>query len=272
MKKTFYLGIDIGGTEIRGILLDSSKNQRFLVFNIVTPRNKKSFLSALNEEINGLTQKKKIIGIGVGLPGIVDVKRGILAKAPNLPFLNGWQAKKFFSKFKTSPVTHPDGRYGARVKIDNDSRCFLRGEAFLGAGKNYKNIVALTIGTGIGGGLMINDKIYYGSHNSAGEFGHMIIGDKKSFERLGAKKAFLKMGDTSKIIGLGIADLINALDPQIVILGGGGIFTGGIQMETVRRTARKYIMSPLAKKASIIKGKLGENAQAIGAALLFKAR
>ena len=260
MKKNFYLGIDVGGTEIRGILLDSLKNQRFLVFDIPTPRNKKSFLDVLDREIGKLTQKKKIIGIGVGLPGSIDAKRGILVKAPNLPFLNGWQAKNFLSKFET------------KVKIDNDSRCFLRSEAFLSAGKGYKNIIAITIGTGIGGGLMINGKIYYGSHNAAGEFGHMILGDKKSLERLGAKKAFLKTGDTSKIIGLGVADLINALDPQIVILGGGGIMKGGVKISTVKKIAQKYIMSPLARKTPIIKGKLGEYSQAIGAAILFKTK
>jgi predicted NBD/HSP70 family sugar kinase len=258
MKKSFYLGIDVGGTEIRGILLDRFKNRWFLVFDTPTPKNKKLFLKTLNKEIGKLTPKKKIIGIGTGLPGSIDVKRGLLVKAPNLPFLNGWPAKKFLSKFKT------------KIKIDNDSRCFLRAEAVLGVGKKYKNIVALTIGTGIGGGLMINGKIYYGAHNAAGEFGHMILADKKSLEQLGAKKAFLKTGDTGKIIGLGVADLINVLDPAIVILGGGGIVKAGVKIETVRKIARKYVMSPLAKKTPIVKGKLGEYSQAIGAALLMK--
>jgi len=267
-EKKFYLGIDVGGTKIKAILLDRFKNQWFLAFNIPTPKNKKSFLSVLNKELNNLKRNKKIIGIGVGLPGSIELKRGLLLKAPNLAFLNSWQAKKFFSKFNT------------RIKIDNDSRCFLRAESILGAGKNYKNIVALTIGTGIGGGLMINSKIYYGRHNGAGEFGHMIIQIQNSklkvksyeWENLGAKEAFLKYGDRSRIIGLGVANLINALDPEIIILGGGGIMQGGVKIETVKKNAKKYIMSPLAKKTPIVKGKLGEYSQAIGAALLMKTK
>jgi len=204
MGNKFYLGIDVGGTKIRGVFLSAAKNDYVFAFESRTPRTKKKFLKILTKQIQKIIQEKKIAGIGVGLPGIVDMKRGILVKAPNLKFLNGWQAKKFFSKFRI------------KTKFDNDSRCFLRAEALIGAGKKYKEIVALTIGTGVGGAVIINNKIIYGSHNSAGEFGHMILNDGKSFEELGAKKAFLKTGNTSKIIGLGSANLINALDPQIV--------------------------------------------------------
>lgn len=251
-----YLGIDVGGSKIRGIILDKSKGRWFSVFNIKTPRNKKLFLGALEREIEKIRQKKKIAGIGIGLPGIIDIRRGILIKSPNLPFLNGWQAEKFFSKFKI------------KVKIDNDSRCFLRGEALMGAGQKYKNIAAIAIGTGIGGGLMIDGKIFYGKNNSAGEIGKIIIDSKKTFEQLGAKGAFLRYGDRSKIIGIGVANLINIFDPDIVILGGGGVIDGGVKIDILRKTAQKYIMSPLAKKTLITKGKLGEHAQALGACLI----
>ncbi len=158
-----YLGIDIGGSKIKGVLFDSRKNQWFPVFNVKTPKNKKSFLIVLDREIDKIIQKKKIAGIGIGLPGIVDLKRGILIKAPNLPFLNNWQAGKFFSKFKV------------KTKFDNDSRCFIIGEFMLGAGRNYKNIVGIGVGTGIGGGIVINNKIYYGKNYNAGEFGDLDL-------------------------------------------------------------------------------------------------
>lgn len=251
------MGIDIGGTKIRGVLLDIFKKKWFFSFNIATPRNKESFLKVLEQEIDKLLQKKKIIGIGVGLPGIVERKHGILMRAPNLPFLNNWQARKFFSKFSKN------------LKFDNDSRCFVIAESVLGVGRKYKNIIGITIGTGIGGGIIMDGKVYYGAGNGAGEFGKMIIGDGKTFEQVGGKKAFLKYGDRSKIIGVGVANLINVLDPQIVILGGGGIASGGVRIKTVQKIAKKYIMSPLAKKTPIRKGKLKDNSQAIGAALLF---
>jgi len=258
MKNKFYLGIDIGGTKIRGILLNKSRNQRLFAFQVKTPKNRKSFLEILEKEVRKILQKRKIIGIGIGLPGIVDVRRGLFIKAPNLPFLNGWQAKKFFKRFRV------------KTKFDNDSRCFLRAEAFLGAGKKYKDVICLTVGTGIGGGIMINRKIYYGEKFGAGEFGHMIINNKGTLEKLGGKEAFLKKKDYHQVIGAGIADLINAFDPEIVILGGGPVMNGSVKIKKLKKIANRSVMSPLAKKTPIVKGKLGEYSQAIGAALLFK--
>lgn len=258
IMQKIYLGIDVGGSKIRGILLDSSKKKWSFAFNAIMSKNRGKFLKILEREIAKIIKKKRIAGIGIGLPGIVDIKNGILIKAPHLPFLKNWQAKKFLLTFNKN------------LKFDNDSRCFVIGEAMRGAGKRHKNIIGITIGTGIGGGIVINNKIYYGENYGAGEFGKMVIGNKKTFEQLGAKKAFLKTGDTSKIIGIGVANLINILDPEIVILGGGGIYSGKVKLGTIRKTAKKYIMSPLGKKIPIIKGKLGENSQAIGAALLFK--
>lgn len=256
MAKGYYLGIDIGGSKISGVLLGGSKI--FPAFNIKTPKNKESFFLSLAREINKAKSAQRIIGIGAGLPGIVDGQKGVLVNSPNIKFLNGWQAKKFFSIFHKS------------VRIDNDSRCFLRAEAALGAGRGHKNIAAITVGTGIGGGIMIGGKIYPGKNYGAGEFGHMVIDGRKSFEQMAAKRAFLRMGDRSAVVGIGAANLINALDPDIVILGGGGVSSGGVRIGTVKKTAKKYIMSPLSKNTPIAKGRLGDKAQAIGAALLFK--
>ncbi len=254
----FYLGIDVGGSKIRGVLLSISKNNYVFAFESRTPKTKKEFLRILTRQTKEIIQHKKIAGIGVGLPGIVDMKRGILIKAPNLPFLNGWRAKDFFSRFKI------------KAKFDNDSRCFLRAEASIGAGKKYKNIVVLTVGTGIGGGIMINRKIDYGKHFGAGEFGPMVLNSKGSLEKLGGKKAFLKKQNYHRALGTGLSDLINALDPGVVILGGKPIINGSIKIEKVKKIALKYILSPLAKKTPVVKGELKDDAQAIGAALLFQ--
>jgi len=256
MKEEIILGIDIGGTKIRGIAFNA-KNKNVADFEIKTPKKKKDFLVALRKEIIGISSHHKIIGIGVGLPGIVDIKKGKLIKAQNLPDLNGWQAVSFFAKFCKN------------IKIDNDSRCFLLAEAKLGVGKKYKDIVGISIGTGIGGSIMIDGKNHYGANFNAGEVGCMIIDGGKTLEFLGAKNAFLKYGDRSKIIGIGVANLINILNPQAVILGGGGIASGGVDIDIVKEIAKKYIMSPLAKKTTIVKAQLGKDAQAIGASLLL---
>jgi len=97
----------------------------------------------------------------------------------------------------------------------------------------------------------------------------MIIDGKRTFQQLGAKGAFLKLGNRSKVIGVGIANIVNILDPDIVILGGGGGLSKNVNLQIVRVVANRYIRRPLRGKTPVVKGKLGESAQAIGAALLF---
>ena len=251
-----YIGLDIGGTKIKGVLLADSKKV-LAKFIVPTPKNKVVFLKTLEKEITGLTGSKKIGGIGVGLAVPVG-KHGFLEKTSKFPFMGKWNAEQFFKKFNK------------KVKIDNDARCFLRAETIIGAAKNKKNVVAMAVGTGIGSGIMINGKIYSGNSNSAGEIGHTVIDNNKTFEKLAAKSAFLKYGDRSKIIGVGVANMINILNPDVVVLGGGGILSGKINFKIVRTVAAKYIVPPLAKKTPIIKTKLGELSPAVGAALLFE--
>jgi len=254
----YFVGLDIGGTKIRGIIFDAKNRQVKKEITTKTPKNKKHFINQLEKVVLELKKTKKIKGIGLGLPGIVNYTTGVLVKAPNLPFLNGWNAKKAFRKFRVP------------VRVDNDSRCFLLGEYLAGAAKGRKNIIGVTFGTGIGGGIIVDGKIYRGANNGAGEFGHMVMESGKSFEELGAKKAFLKYGDRSEVIGIGVANLINSFNPDIIVLGGGGIVSGKVKLNKIRKTAKKFVKSPPAVNTPIVKGKLGDLAQAIGAALLFK--
>ena len=236
-------------------MIDSVSKKILSKFIVLTPKSKTVFLKTLDTEIVKLVGRNKISGIGIGLASVVG-KHGFLRKTSKFPFMGKWNAKKFFAKFHY------------KVKIDNDCRCFLLAEATLGAAKNKKNVLAMTIGTGIGSGIMIDGEIYSGSGNSAGEVGHIIIDGNKTFEELAAKKSFQKYGDRSKVIGIGVANLINVLNPDIVILGGGGILTGKVYLKTVRSVAKKYIASLLAQKTPIIKSRLGELGPALGAAIM----
>lgn len=266
----YYLGVDIGGSKIKAVLLNGLNRQKPKLFIIDTPRGRKRFLQKLEALILKICAGKRLTGIGVGVSGMVDRESGILVKAANLPFLNGWNVEKFFLRFAKN------------VRIDNDSRCFLRGEAAWGVALGLKNVVGVALGTGVGGGIIIDGKMYYGKNYGAGEVGHQILQVKslkpvlsgvegfkvKSFENLAGRRAF-KKGDQSYIVGIGVANLINILDPDMVVLGGGGISSGKVKLDTVRSFAKQYIMSPRAKSTLIVKGKLGDAAQAVGAALLF---
>jgi glucokinase len=254
MKK--YLGVDIGGSKIKKIEM-SDGNIISGSFEIIdTPKNMDKFLSSLANFIIASVSSSVFSGIGLCLPGMLDIKNKILSKAPNLPFLNGWNFGEFLDQF------------GLPFKVENDSKCFLLAEFKLGIVKNYKNIVGLNIGTGIGGGLIIDGKIYPGAHNNAQEFGHMIIDNFKTLEELGSAKTILNKDDRAKIIGAGVSNLINAFDPEAVVLGGGGVVDGYVDVEEISKWARKFIISPLCLETPILKTKLGFPASAIGAALL----
>lgn len=261
-----YLGIDVGGTEIKWVTMNPVQLKLPTGRKKATPRDRQSFLVALSDLVNatlgrsaGLAKREEAVsGIGVGLPCIIDPRKKIIAKCNNMPFLDSWNVGAFFYQF------------GLPFAIENDSRCFVRAEAAIGAARGYQTIVGLTIGTGIGGGIIIEGKMYAGAGYAAGEFGGMVMAGSHSLESLGAKAAFEKFGDRSEIIGGGVANIINAFDPEIVVLGGGGVTSGGVRLSVVRRIASDFVVAPHGKKTPIVKGVLGEYAQAMGAALLLE--
>lgn len=263
-RKGFIVGIDIGGSKINAILFQNSGILR--QFKILTPKkNIKKFLDQLEKLINktmsGLDERE-ILGIGCGIAGALDLGRGTILNSPNIKILNGFNIKNWLSK-----------KFDCKVKIDNDARCFLRGEYLFGAGKGFKNIVGMTLGTGIGGGIIIDGKTFYGANDSAGELGHMILNVKRQNSSLKtydleeltvkqARKNKFSKGATKefeKNLGIGVANIINILDPEIIIIGGGAA-----------EAAKKFIISPKSRKnVKILRGELGEDAGAIGAAALF---
>jgi len=297
----FLIGIDIGGSKINAILTREGK-----IFHRVksqTPKNRKEFLKKLDSAVDHLisaTGKKNILGIGCGVAGTLDVDKGIILKSPNISFLNGFDIKKWLER-----------KFSCEVKIDNDARSFTRAEYLFGAGRGYKNIVGMTLGTGIGGGIIINGKMIYGINGSTGEVGHMILNSKfpacaeasagrqipnskpedfeslagiKGLRRLGftnslktyqlaksgdkkAKKAFEELG---RHLGVGLANLINILDPEIIVIGGGLSGAYKFFLPIAKKTMAKFIFSPKSRNnVKIFIGKLDENAGAIGAAALF---
>jgi predicted NBD/HSP70 family sugar kinase len=231
------LGIDIGGSKILAVLWDGKRVVEKYLSEEVTV-----------ETLEEIIFPSKASQVGLGIPGILDSRKRKILKCPNLESFSGLDVDRISKK---------------EMRLDNDANCFLRAEARLGAGKGYKNILAVTMGTGIGGGLMIEGKIYYGAKGSAGEIGHMIIEKNKTWERLYQenKGNFQKQ---KKIHAIALANLINVFNPEVIILGG----AGAIKPE--RELIVPYLVSPLTKETPIVLGELGPEAGAIGAALLFE--
>lgn len=263
------IGLDIGGTKIRAVLAGGDKILEKV--QIKTPlKNRAEFLKGLEATIGALISKlpseEKISGIGAGIAGALDLNKGIILNAPNIKILNGFNIKGWLQK-----------KFGCKVEIDNDARCFLRGEYLFGAGKGYENLVGITFGTGVGGGIMINGKMIYGANGSAGELGHMIIEGKKDWETLTVKQfrksKFSKASveEFKKNSGIGLSNIVNVLDPEAIIIGGSAAKDVGKFLPQIKTIAGKFIISSKSRKnVKILTGRLGEYAGAIGAAAIFK--
>ena len=242
------IGVDIGGTEIKaGCISNGSIIEKITV---KTPKTRKEIVEKILFVID-LLNNYKVELIGIGCPGPADYSKGVVGRTPNLPQLKGVNLKKKVrDKFKK------------KVLMQNDASCFVLGESIR---LKKKNVVGLTIGTGVGGGVVINGELYVGAGN-AGELGHCTIkydGPKggwnkgtleayisskaikrdyrKMPEELKSKKDWMEIGEK---LGIGIADIINAFDPDVVVLGGGiakafNLFKAGMNKEIRQRAARK---------------------------------
>jgi glucokinase len=250
------IGLDIGGTKITGILFDGKKVLKELT--IVTPKTAADFSYSLKHLAAFLSAGRKISSVGVGMAGLVDNKKGIVKYSPNIGFVKNLNLAKIFLPLGIK-----------NVRIDNDANCFARAEMLLGQGKKFNNFLALTLGTGIGGGIVINRRLYRGQGNFGAELGHAVTGGvflEKTFRQARDKKNFKQSG---KIVGSALASFINIFAPEAVIIGGGfGRNASRKYLPAAKLEIRKHLFNKKAK-TKILVSKL-KNAGAIGAALLVK--
>ncbi len=248
------IGLDIGGTKINGIVWDGKKIVRELT--VETPKKSTAFTAAVHTLVAFLSNGKVIDGLGVGMAGIVDSK-GMLVYNPNMPGLKDFKAEKYFRSLGIK-----------KVRIENDANCFALAEARLGKGKKYKNFVGLTLGTGIGGGIIHNSQLYRGSHGSAGEAGHLMADFKYDsehyYQQARDKKNFSKVGE---VVGLLFANITNVLDAEAIILGGTVALRHSTQfLPKAMQIAKKHIVNKHAFPDIIISDL--KNSGSLGAALL----
>jgi glucokinase len=164
----YAIGVDIGGTKIRSALInDSGKVIKKYKTYITSDRSRDAILSKIIHSIK-LHMNSDVIGIGIGVPAFVNMKHDKIYTT-NISVLQGFNLKKLIkSKFKIP------------VFIDNDANCFTLAESKFGVAKNYKTILGLTLGTGVGGGIIINGDLFHGKDGFAGELGHICI-DKNGY-------------------------------------------------------------------------------------------
>ena len=315
MKK-YRIGVDIGGTNIKIALVDFEG--KIVYSNTIPTRAELGYEAGVNnikQAIKDLQQEtgannSSIEAIGFGLPGQIDYKEGVVKNLPNIP---GW------INIPLSKMIEEE--FNIPTKLDNDVRCAALGELNFGAGKGCDNLICITVGTGIGSGIILNGKLVRGANNAAGEIGHIKMtmnggplcgcGDYGCFEAYasgpsivtmakeyisGGKSAKYKemasdgiitpyivaqaaiQGDAvsiqifkqmGKIIGTGLASVVNLLNPEKIIIGGGVADAGDILLEPIRKTILDRAMPIQGSNVKVVPAQLANTAGVIGASLLI---
>ena len=318
-KENYVVGIDLGGTKILAGLFDASlecigtakvstKAQRGM--ETVITRIERCMRDAVDEADLSL---KQVAGVGIGAPGAVDFETGTVIFAPNL---DGWKEVPLKKELEK--------QLGVPVFVENDGNIAVLGVHVAELKSRPRHVIGIFVGTGIGGGLIINGELYSGFNHTAGEIGHMVIdvngpkcgcGSRGCFEAVASRTAIfqrikegikegektlltdmlgdsledLRSGDLRKAIrrgdkfvakvieqaaeyiGIGVANLINILGPEVVVLGGGVMEALADEMTaTILKTAKDHAMPGTMKNVEIITSKLGDNAGITGAAVLAR--
>ena len=217
------IAIDLGGTFLRTALVKGSK---ILKYNKKpTPKNKKKLLDLLVSSISEL-MSKDVKGIGIACPG--PLGNGIVKNPPNL-ILQNFNLQRFIQN-----------KFHKKTKIENDANCVALAESKYGCKK--KNFLVMTLGTGIGGGIIINNQLYTGANGYASEFGHMI-NKGKFLEKIW--QTHMGMNYVTQEIG----SLVNIFDPEEIIITGGVKDKNKI-LKQIKQQIKKYIYIPNSPKIS----------------------
>ncbi len=310
MDSLACVGIDVGGTYIKGgVVRDDG--------TVLAEKNKKTNGNqgpdAVLESIVRLVQEliseseAPVQGVGVGVPGQIDVARGMVREAPNLPALRNIPVQQALGK-----------RLDLPVRLDNDANVAALGEHAWGAGQGARDMLMVTLGTGVGGGLILRNELYHGAVGAAGEFGHTVIdhdGPLCGCGRRGCVEAFvgaaaiirtvreqIAAGDISilsninpdeltpkdvhqaalqhdavaraalekagRYLGVGLGSVANLLNPERIVVGGGVAGAGDYILTPARKSLSEIAMKASAEAISIVPAALGNRAGWMGAARL----
>jgi glucokinase len=317
-KSDYFVGVDLGGTKILAGVFDAALNCiGRMKLSTKSERGADEVLGRVARCVRDAVDEcdldlKQIRAIGVGAPGTIDAEAGRVIFAPNLQ----WEdvpLKKTLEK-----------QLGVPVFIENDANAAVLGIYETELGAKPRHVVGIFLGTGVGGGLIIDGKLYSGFGGVAGEVGHMVLqvggpkcgcGSRGCFEALSSRTAIfrklteavadgkktllteslgpalkdLRSGDLRKAIrkgdklvediveeaaeytGVAVANLINLLNPQVVVLGGGVIDALGDEvMAIIVETARDYALDAAIKGVEIVASKKGDDAGITGGAVLAR--
>ena len=307
---SLFIGLDLGGTNLK-YALGTSKAEIIVKYSkpSLADQSQKKIFENMFSAVDQLLQEakkrnEKVNAIGVGSPGCVDFNNGkLLGPTPN------------FKDWANVPIkTNFEEKFNLPTWVDNDANLLALAESRKGAGRNYSTILCVTLGTGIGGGIIINHELHRGTHYSAAEIGHIIIeydgkpcncGNRgcleaytaapamveryrKKLKRSGvmfdfedlntelifqkaelnedlAKETIIEMCD---YLGVGLANVANTIDPDIIIIGGGVAEAGEEFIQRIEQVIRQNALKPIARKLKVAKAELNLASGIMGAILL----
>jgi glucokinase len=281
MKSKSYIGVDVGGTKICIGKVKNGKVENELVLS--TPATESSE-NVIHDIVFGIQQiiDNEVGGIGIGVPGLIDEDNGIVCSVQNIP---SWT--------KVHLREHIEARFQKEVRLTNDANCFALGEKVYGKGQQYENFVGLTMGTGLGAGIIINGSLYSGCLSSAGEFGGIPY-LKYDFEKYCSGKFFshffnlqghevYKMAldgnhqairifeQFGKHLSRVIQLILYALGPEAVILGGSVSKSFHFIKDSLLNDLQRFPYKPILERVVIEVSEI-ENAAVLGAAALFQVK
>ncbi len=306
------IGVDLGGTNLRfGLVSEDEKIISRRLTGTMATEGVEIVLERLTSGIRTLAMKAEsmgleVAGIGIGVPGITSARDGIVRLSPNLP---GWRDVPLRS--------HLSENFQYPVYVENDANAYALGEYWFGAGKGAKSMVCITLGTGVGGGIILDGGIWRGADGMAGEVGHITVnpdgplcpcGNRGCLERYSSATAVMEMAESAasgngkttlktllkngmltpeaiadaakkgdraaariyseagKYLGIAIADLIDLLNMECVVIGGGMSGAWELFIGPLREEVQARAFKIPAQRCRIVRGKLKDDAGILGAA------
>jgi glucokinase len=286
------LGLDLGGTNIKVAVIDDERlNGEFLVISDSLPTHAAAGPDAVTARLANIArQHEHVASIGVGVPGVFQHGTGIVELFPNLP--GPWKGHPLRAELESA--------LGRSVTLINDARAFTLAEGTVGAGRGAHTLVCVTLGTGIGGGIMIDGHLHLGGLGTAGEVAHQIVlpdgplcgcgnrgcvepiakgeavadrAGRSSIEEVyaavadGDQRAIDAVDHAARYLGIALANAVALLAPDRIVIGGGIVGAGEFVLAPIRKALADHLTLVDPTSISVVPAALGARAGAIGAAL-----
>jgi glucokinase len=310
-KTRKMIGIDLGGTKMMSGAIDENLGVHQPNYDVVEGLGQEQILSTIVDTVGEIREQvPDVEAVGFGIPCLIDQRAGVAMMAVNLPIVD----------FPFRDVMSE--RLGLPVFIDNDANVATLVEQRFGAAKDHQDVVGLTIGTGIGGGLVLGGRLYRGHVGAGGELGHMVVdedgpkcqghcpnygcleavasgtaigregtlaGSQEPDSALhqaiedglditgqlvtdlaheGDEISRMVLGHVGRKLGVGLSNIANIFNPQVIVLGGGAMAGGDLILGPARDEMRRRALPAIRDQVEVVKARFGPEAGMLGAALL----